>query len=1049
MSFVHLHVRSHWSPIGVSSTSALARQARHVGQTALALTDRATVSGLDYFIQACDGEGIRPILGGEVPHQPHFPSIFPQGRPVPILPVLVSREAGWISLVSLLNRAWFDYRRSEPAVRFNGLAGGFEGLFVMTGMPGTELHSLLSDGLLDEAEVHLRWLQNAIGQGNLLVALEDHGHPDEQTLWRRLFVMAKEAGLRTVATYGVTHACPEDGLAAAFLEGKPAPELVDFRDIRRGTSACIAPGEEIHARFSNRLSVIESTLTVAESCDWRPALRNRVPCPPLPRGLDPLSALVERAFEGLLRRKGWEQVPAEARNRLKAEIDDARSAGMVEPLLLLSDILSFCESHHIPTGLGSGRLVSSLLAYALGISRIDPLAQSLVYVPWPANSGHGPVLPLEVPWRHANRISAHLQARYGEDFHGFVADWEPVPIGHLARQIRSWAFGNPEDSVRDLMYYSHYHSPDHGGFESVIAEHSVLRSNTPEVCAFVLDCLHPRPGEMGVAAGVLAVSSESLASLCPTVPTRRGKVTQFPERTLSRLGLAILRIEPNPALDIVDEVTRWVRENGHPDFFLDAIPLDDGDTFATLAMARTAANPPLSSTKARMILGRQSPSHLSELRRALIEIHGSAGSDYPVHQSVADTMIAYRLAFLATHFPAVFYAAALTAACGHSHRFHAIAAEARSRDLPLIPPDITCSQYSFSATRQGILSGLVAVKGMTGEAWQEISRLRDGNLITGLREFANRVGDAVTPDLIHNLVHAGCFDAFARSRAQLCIELDNIFRELHETITPSPDRLAEFSREDLLKRELEAADHFVGLDSSQLHRDLWRACHAISPEDISRRHIGKRVAVFGRITCLEDAGTFFGFSDVVIADMEGLLIAVPRDDIQRYEVCLFSELPVLLVGILEKTAFGHIVTGPSFHHPDELRWAESVVDSISMTFPSPPNFTQATRLLKLARKFSGGRTWLSIPTNQLSKTVGALIAVATRSPIHPVPPFIESLRDMWPDSVFSLGCKPGIDPQLAWSYVALRQRPAEDCDTKPRPVNEDNGSTRSDIFAEE
>jgi hypothetical protein len=307
--------------------------------------------------------------------------------------------------------------------------------------------------------------------------------------------------------------------------------------------------------------------------------------------------------------------------------------------------------------------------------------------------------------------------------------------------------------------------------------------------------------------------------------------------------------------------------------------------------------------------------------------------------------------------------------------------------------------------------------------------------MSGLREFVNRVGEEVTPSLIWNLVHAGCFDSFAPNRNRLIEELEGILRELQESAPMnSGGPIPEISADDLIRRELEAADHLLGIETAQIYGDLWKACRALSPEAVSRRHAAKRVCVAGRITGLEPAGDFFSMPDKMIADMEGLLIAVPNEDLDRFEHALYSELPVLVMGVVEKTPYGFILTQPTFHHPDDLRWLESVVKGILIKFPAPPTLSQSAKILKLATKFGGGRAWLTLDYPEASPTAVAALSLASRSPVYPFPPLIEGLRDLLPDTAFELQCRGEVDHQTAWRCVAARRRLDPEGETKPRPM---------------
>ena len=67
MAFVHLHVHTEYSLLdGACRIDKLAKKAKALGQTALAVTDHGVMYGAVAFYKACLAEGVKPIIGCEV-----------------------------------------------------------------------------------------------------------------------------------------------------------------------------------------------------------------------------------------------------------------------------------------------------------------------------------------------------------------------------------------------------------------------------------------------------------------------------------------------------------------------------------------------------------------------------------------------------------------------------------------------------------------------------------------------------------------------------------------------------------------------------------------------------------------------------------------------------------------------------------------------------------------------------------------------------------------------------------------------------------------------
>lgn len=1007
----------------MSSPAALARQAALLGQPALALTDTATLCGILDFVESCDEVGIRPIIGAEIPHHPQKSNLA-EDQSRFVLPVLVENGSGWQNLIQILSRVWFNHRTSSPACRFRDLFGNAEGLFFLTGMEGTELHWLSSQGHVAEAEMHLKYLANELGSDRVVVALEDHGLPVQQGLWRGLHELARIHGLRAVATYGVRFALPEQEPAGEFLRGGFPPETFDPPSLRAAGTACLADSATVTARFANRLPVLEATLDLAERCQFRPTATKKFPCPPLSRGLDAHSSLIEKATQGLRRRLGQiEALPTEAQERLRQEVDDAVQSQRVEMLLVLADLADFCHLNKITLGLGQGRLVSSVLAYALGITGINPLFHNLVYVPWNQQESEDPILlPIEIPWQHASTIADHIVATYGEDFAAFVSEWTLWPVDSLAASLRQWAGSSPSEVDRDLFFLDHYQSLGDPSVETFLGGVSSVPFPSTEACAYLLAQLQGRPGQLQIAPGLIAVSAESFQGLCPLIPTESGAMTQLTVKDLTRLGVPLLKIEPNTGLHILDGVLRWLRENKNPKFDLQEIPLDDHEVFATLSNGRTASIPSLASVTARHLLRQYTPTSLSELRRVFLELH--RGQTYPVHRGVCDTLAAYQLAFLLTHFPEPTYAAALTAACGQPQLFHALAEEVRQIRLKVYPPDVTASDYDFTPVRDGIQAGLCLFRQMTPAAMARIVRVRDGAPLTQVRDFVQRISAPVTEELIADLVHGGALDRIAGSRSSARQQWEQIQWEKQlSTDSPRPGLDGEsliqegtrsfvptpLSSQEALDRELVACHHLISADPYEVYGPLLKACRVQRPREI-RLKPRQRTYAIGNILGTQTQAPLLGDQLQTLVDFEGLLLLLDPEERPHWEPILSSELPIMVFGETIQTPYGLALLHPSWRLLPELNWACHQVQAIRVQLPQELSGVAIMSLIAKLTRFQGGpsRLFWDYP-KQTGKRWMALQMLA-RNGFWSTPAFFELLSGLVGPQAITLNL---LNPQSA------------------------------------
>jgi DNA polymerase III subunit alpha len=141
--------------------------------------------------------------------------------------------------------------------------------------------------------------------------------------------------------------------------------------------------------------------------------------------------------------------------------------------------------------------------------------------------------------------------------------------------------------------------------------------------------------------------------------------------------------------------------------------------------------------------------------------------------AVAYSFIAYQLAYLKAHYPINFMAAILSSAVGNEEKITQYIRELKQMDIPLLPPSINYSGYSFLVEKESIRYSLAGIKGVGGVALKEIFRVRKSKKFKDLFDFCIRVSvKAVNRKTLEALVASGSFDEFGEDRAVLLASLD-------------------------------------------------------------------------------------------------------------------------------------------------------------------------------------------------------------------------------------------------------------------------------------
>ncbi|MET3682633.1 DNA polymerase-3 subunit alpha [Alkalibacillus flavidus] len=146
-------------------------------------------------------------------------------------------------------------------------------------------------------------------------------------------------------------------------------------------------------------------------------------------------------------------------------------------------------------------------------------------------------------------------------------------------------------------------------------------------------------------------------------------------------------------------------------------------------------------------------------------------ADYGFNKShaVAYSMIAYQLAYFKAHYPAYFYAELLSQVMHDSAKLEMYIKEARQIGVRVLPPSVNESFGKFTVKDvKTIRFGLLAIKGLGKQAYDDIVRARGQSNFQGLFDFCKRVSlNIVTRPILESLIIVGSFDDIHSNRAQL------------------------------------------------------------------------------------------------------------------------------------------------------------------------------------------------------------------------------------------------------------------------------------------
>ena len=424
----------------------------------LALTDHGCMFGAWTFHKTASKEGITPIVGMEAyvaPGDRRDRSRSGQGERAYYHLVLLARDQeGYKNLVKLSSIGYTEGFYHRPRVDREVLAKYNEGLIVSSACMASEVSRHLTADNWDGAREAAEWYANLF-DGRYYLEVQAHDSEGQAELNQNIFKLADELGLPVVATNDAHFLRPQDHEAHDILLciglGK---DRDDPARMRYDEGLYFKSAEEMASRFPDRPDVIENTLKIADEVDLKFEKTYLLPAFPLPEGHSNENEFLEHlALEGAKGRYG-EPLPPEVQERFDYEIGVIQGTGYAGYFLITQDFIRWARDHDIPVGPGRGSAAGSLVAYALGITNLDPLEFDLLFERFlnPERISM-PDIDIDFCYERRGEVIEYTRQKYGKDAVGQIITFGTMKSRAVIRDVgRALAFEPSEtDRIAKLI----------------------------------------------------------------------------------------------------------------------------------------------------------------------------------------------------------------------------------------------------------------------------------------------------------------------------------------------------------------------------------------------------------------------------------------------------------------------------------------------------------------------------------------------------------------------------------------------------------------------
>ena len=384
MNFTHLHVHTEYSLLdGSNKIKEYVARVKELGMDSAAITDHGVMFGVIDFYREAKAAGINPILGCEVYVAPNsrFDKETTGGEDrYHHLVLLAENNQGYGNLMKIVSKGFVEGFYYKPRVDMEVLEQYHEGIIALSACLAGEVQRYLVRGLYEDAVKSAFRYQEVFGKGNFFLELQDHGIPEQKLVNQQLLRMSQETGIELVATNDVHYTYEEDvaphDILLCIQTGK---KLADEDRMRyEGGQYFVKSPEEMEALFPYAKEALENTHRIAMRCHVDIEFGvTKLPKYDVPEGYSSWEYLNKLCFEGLKER--YEIQNGELEERLNYELNTIRTMGYVDYFLIVWDFIKFARDHDIIVGPGRGSAAGSLVAYTLGITKLDPIRYNLLF----------------------------------------------------------------------------------------------------------------------------------------------------------------------------------------------------------------------------------------------------------------------------------------------------------------------------------------------------------------------------------------------------------------------------------------------------------------------------------------------------------------------------------------------------------------------------------------------------------------------------------------------------------------------------------------------
>ncbi len=646
--YVHLHNHTHHSLLdGLSKIPKLVQTVKDMGMEAVAITDHGTMSGVLDFYKAANAEGIKPILGMEayVAARSRHDRDPQKDKARYHLIILAMNNTCYQNLMKLSTTANLEGMYYKPRIDHELLEKYNEGLIILSGCASGELGENLRADNYEEAKSIAAWYKSVFGDRYYL-ELQDHGHLESKTAWDvqvkingYLEKISAELDIPMVVTSDGHYLSHDDQDTheillcvgtGAYLSDEKRMSLKDFE------LHVTDPNEIIERWSKTHPEAVANTKVIADRCHVEIELgKILIPTFPTPEGHNEKTYLDLLTYQGLAWRYGGisqqeseaisiedakKLLSEEVLERTAYELDVMDRMGYNGYFLIVQDFINWGKNQGIIFGPGRGSAAGSIVSYAIRITELDPLKYDLLFERFlNPDRISMPDVDIDIQDTRRNEVIQYCTDKYGAERVANIVTFGTMAARAAVRDVARVLQVPYAESDRIAKLVPQPVQGRHIPLSVSVKDDADFKHEyeTNPTAKQVIDFAMRLEGTIrshGVHAAGVVIAPDDIVNFVPIEMSQKGvPATQFPMGQVEELGLLKMDFLGLSNLSIINNALRIIKKVYKTDIELNAIPLDDKETYALFQRGDTTGVFQLESAGMKRYLRELKPSVFDDI----------------------------------------------------------------------------------------------------------------------------------------------------------------------------------------------------------------------------------------------------------------------------------------------------------------------------------------------------------------------------------------------------------------------------------------------------